>query len=724
MAGAPGPCRLNADEEVQSIPRPRRVGRASTERRTHQPIVVGQASDPQEREADHVANEVVAAIRAGADLASSGIPLPDTASASRIRRAASTPAAPPTPAGRRVQRRAAVVGAEGGELDGDTASALRAQLGRGEALASTVRSTMESAFGADLSSVRIHRNAAAADLSRSMSASAFTVGTNVFLGDGCADLNAAPGQRQLAHELAHVVQDDSAHSNARPTVVRRLFVNHATKKGFNLAGHGKVFYDVTLNAQQRAVADRLWNDPYEIYEFDSLLDAMKWVQNRNGLIQPRAKTINPRPQQGGAVQQGDPFASAYDVQGQGGAMIDQLKVDDFLVPRFRESVSHASNWGQFVDMLFAAIHKALTAAGVGQQLHDNVETQFRVKALGYADVLDRVESPAMSALTLGTTNTSLTHALKSLNGVLSHTITQLNAHLGQHYKLATKIALRPSIPVWGPMIAGGMGSKVTMGFRPGGSFAVGSKADSSADIPWKGVIGRRLVFDRSKTGYVFGHLLNDNIGGPAQPYNLVPLTHEANAIHINQVEKFVKIKYLEMLREQEFLKTGMTGNPITEIHYEVEAIPYTGERDNTKKWRRALEEYQVLLKDLRSNANKGVPKAYNTAIDTFVDFNSDVRAGLAPAFAGLITDNKWEWLLRAMTCVQSLSEKITLDVMEARMQTMVQLWQDEDRLVPSHLKCVYRTVRANLKEDKDSSFDGPVSNLLEQMPFEQPARLT
>ena len=85
----------------------------------------------------------------------------------------------------------------------------RTQAG-GEALAPAVRRPMEAAFGRDFSRVRMHRDTEAADLSRQLSALAFTRGSHIYFGSGTYDPEGSAGKRLLAHELAHVVQQGHA----------------------------------------------------------------------------------------------------------------------------------------------------------------------------------------------------------------------------------------------------------------------------------------------------------------------------------------------------------------------------------------------------------------------------------------------------------------------------------------------------------------------------------
>jgi hypothetical protein len=78
--------------------------------------------------------------------------------------------------------------------------------GSGQALYPGVRAQMESAFGADFSHVRLHTDANADTLNRSLSAVAFTTGRDVYFRQGVYDPEGATGRRLLAHELTHVMQ--------------------------------------------------------------------------------------------------------------------------------------------------------------------------------------------------------------------------------------------------------------------------------------------------------------------------------------------------------------------------------------------------------------------------------------------------------------------------------------------------------------------------------------
>jgi len=69
---------------------------------------------------------------------------------------------------------------------------------------------MEPRFGHDFSRVRVHTGVEAVDSARAVNASAYTVGREIVFGGGLQSPETPEGRRLLAHELAHVVQQDRA----------------------------------------------------------------------------------------------------------------------------------------------------------------------------------------------------------------------------------------------------------------------------------------------------------------------------------------------------------------------------------------------------------------------------------------------------------------------------------------------------------------------------------
>ena len=78
--------------------------------------------------------------------------------------------------------------------------------GGGSSLPEGVRSQMESSMGHDFSDVRVHTGSDAATASKSVQAQAFTVGNEIVFNEGKYNPGSADGDRTIAHELTHVVQ--------------------------------------------------------------------------------------------------------------------------------------------------------------------------------------------------------------------------------------------------------------------------------------------------------------------------------------------------------------------------------------------------------------------------------------------------------------------------------------------------------------------------------------
>ncbi len=82
--------------------------------------------------------------------------------------------------------------------------------GTGQKLDQNTREFMEARFCHDFSSVRLHKDSRSAHLSQLIDADAFTIGEHIFWGSPGVATNTPEGQRLLAHELVHVLQQRQA----------------------------------------------------------------------------------------------------------------------------------------------------------------------------------------------------------------------------------------------------------------------------------------------------------------------------------------------------------------------------------------------------------------------------------------------------------------------------------------------------------------------------------
>lgn len=80
----------------------------------------------------------------------------------------------------------------------------------GSSLDGGTQEMMESRFGHDFSQVRVHSDAQADASARSVQARAYTVGNDIAFRSGEYEPATHSGQKLLAHELTHVVQQQGA----------------------------------------------------------------------------------------------------------------------------------------------------------------------------------------------------------------------------------------------------------------------------------------------------------------------------------------------------------------------------------------------------------------------------------------------------------------------------------------------------------------------------------
>ena len=154
-------------------------------------LTVGAVNDPAEAEANRVAEAVMVAPQA-APVAISAAP--------------------------EVQRSAASDVQMTGEIEGS----IQAARGSGTQLPTELHQKMGANMGANFANVRIHANTQADTLNRSLNARAFTTGSDIFFRQGEYQPGSSVGQKLIAHELTHVVQQ-----HASSQAVQRAFVKDA-----------------------------------------------------------------------------------------------------------------------------------------------------------------------------------------------------------------------------------------------------------------------------------------------------------------------------------------------------------------------------------------------------------------------------------------------------------------------------------------------------------------
>ena len=106
----------------------------------------------------------------------------------------------------------------GGRVHPEVESAIASARGHGRALDAPVRDRVGEALGDSLADVRVHSDERADSLARSVSARAFTTGTDIFFAHGEYQPQTSGGEARLAHELTHVVQQRGSPTTGPLTV--------------------------------------------------------------------------------------------------------------------------------------------------------------------------------------------------------------------------------------------------------------------------------------------------------------------------------------------------------------------------------------------------------------------------------------------------------------------------------------------------------------------------
>lgn len=141
-------------------------------------LKLSQPNDPTEIEADRVAERVMQ------------MPVGEAATITRERNTSDTLHLKAYPGSKSAQPSSGIFGSSGRELDGET------------------RRFFEPRFGRDLGNVRVHTGDAAIRSAEKYEAKAFTLGDHIGFAGGAYDPGSSTGKYLLAHELAHVAQQE------------------------------------------------------------------------------------------------------------------------------------------------------------------------------------------------------------------------------------------------------------------------------------------------------------------------------------------------------------------------------------------------------------------------------------------------------------------------------------------------------------------------------------
>ena len=109
---------------------------------------------------------------------------------------------------------------------------LKSSKGRGTKMKGSTLTEMEQGFGADFSHINIHTGAEAQTMSEQLGAQAFTSGNDVYFNQGKYDPTTNEGKHLLAHELTHTIQQKGKAEKGVQKKVKVTGTNAETRKKF------------------------------------------------------------------------------------------------------------------------------------------------------------------------------------------------------------------------------------------------------------------------------------------------------------------------------------------------------------------------------------------------------------------------------------------------------------------------------------------------------------
>ena len=116
----------------------------------------------------------------------------------------------------------------------------------GQPLDRTTREFMSKQFGHDFGNIAIHTDSRAIESARAVNANAYTVGNHLVFGAGRYSPNTHTGKQLLAHELAHVLQQNSDGSAASLIQRQQSTGWHPTFQGCSPAQDRRLDFQITF----------------------------------------------------------------------------------------------------------------------------------------------------------------------------------------------------------------------------------------------------------------------------------------------------------------------------------------------------------------------------------------------------------------------------------------------------------------------------------------------
>ena len=185
-----------------------------------------------------------------------------------------------------------------GNLRDDISSSIQQARGSGGSLPKEVQQEMSRKLGRDFSDVRLHTDGKADELSQTINARAFTIGSDIFFKSGVFAPTTQKGRETLVHELTHVVQQSGSRTSGgklklgAPNTAMEKEADHKGKQS------SQVVTTATTAAIQRSEEEELIQGQEDEEEIQTQEDEEE-IQK-----QGEEEEIQTQPDAGGVVQRG------------------------------------------------------------------------------------------------------------------------------------------------------------------------------------------------------------------------------------------------------------------------------------------------------------------------------------------------------------------------------------------------------------------------------------
>ncbi|GAA0560662.1 hypothetical protein [Chitinophaga japonensis] len=422
-------------------------------------------------------------------------------------------------------------------------------------------------------------------------------------------------------------------------------------------------YKTQLNEEQKRVYKSLAEDPQYNYQFGSRQDVISYLST--GTPAP-VKTAIARVRGLGAPQ---PFTP----EGYSG------------IDNFKPTEQHHLNWTEYVELHYGLALKRLNPASDKKTVIDHLYNE----ALKAATELDEA-TRLVSSSGLISANSTVAVYVKGM-----YDTAKLDENPAASGSPVPDIQVAKFLGQYM-----GVGIGVEASFTPYSSFPQGSGAggESHANPPWYPLLKHRYTAT-NKYLYARGHLLNDHLGGPARPYNLVPLISNAsglgstrvNEAHEALIEADAKEAVASMFQRRD-KQLSPSPHDIFRVDYKVTARGFGQRRD------KGFEQFH--LAPLKIKKVTAELSQTGNADPTVAEFKAFVKAKSGGTDLWM---NDFQSAFRSIDAEDH--EKVS--ALLPLMQKNLEVWEQEDTIVPRELQYELRihqgsSLQPNIKTIQDS----------------------